>query len=195
MIRKHIDIDFAVFWRIRDAVFAVGPYNFKPDLVGVCYLSPLVFAALAALWAGSFADHLAFKLTKRNYGVREPEYRLWMLIIPAITATAGLLMWGVGASYGVHYMVLVIGIGITTFGVICASAIALSYAVDCFKEIAGESFAVILALRNTWGFAFSYAITPWIKGVGLRNCFITVAVLSFFYLPSNPNIYPTSQKS
>lgn len=39
-------------------------------------------------------------------------------------------MWGVGAIQRAHYMVLIIGIGITIFGVVCASAISLAYAVD-----------------------------------------------------------------
>jgi hypothetical protein len=37
-------------------------------------------------------------------------------------------------------MVLIIGIGITTFGsVVCASAILMAYATDCFEAMAGES--------------------------------------------------------
>lgn len=158
-----------------------SPYNFKPDMVGVSYLSPLVFGAAASVWSGHFADALTLKLAKRNGGIREPEQRLWFLAVPAIMTTGGLLMWGLGASFQVHYMVLIMGIGVTTFGVICASAISLAYAVDCFKEISGESFVSIIIIRNTMGFAFSYAITPWIEGVGLRDCFISVSFLSLFF--------------
>ena len=75
-------------------------------------------------------------------------------------------------------MVLVVGIGITTFGVFCTSAISLSYTVDCFKEIPGESFVAIMIVRNNLGFSFSYAITPWIEATGLRNCFISVSMIS-----------------
>lgn len=154
------------------------PYNFAPTMVGVAYLSPLAFGAVASAWAGTLADSLALRLAKRNGGVREPEHRLWGLPVASVATTGGLVMWGVGASLGAHYMVLIIGIGITTFGVVCASAISLSYSVDCFKEIAGESFVSIMIIRNTLGFAFSYAITPWIEGMGLRNCFISVSLIS-----------------
>lgn len=162
------------------SILSSSPYNFRPTMVGVAYLSPLVFGGAASLWAGKFSDSLAITLAKRNGGVREPEHRLWGLLVSAPIAAGGLLMWGVGASQNAHYMVLILGIGITTFGVVCASAISLAYAVDCFKEMAGESFVSINIIRNTIGFGFSYAITPWIESVGLRDCFISVSLISFF---------------
>ncbi|KAJ5952234.1 Major facilitator superfamily domain general substrate transporter [Penicillium vulpinum] len=162
------------------SILGSTPYNFPPTMVGVAYLSPFVFGGAASLWAGKISDSLAITLAKRNGGVREPEHRLWGLLLSAPIAAGGLLMWGVGASQEAHYMVLIIGIGVTTFGVVCASAISLAYAVDCFKEMAGESFVSINIIRNTIGFSFSYAITPWIEAVGLRNCFISVSLISFF---------------
>ncbi|KAL3489805.1 major facilitator superfamily domain-containing protein [Aspergillus germanicus] len=157
-----------------------GPYNSRPTMVGVAYLSPFVFGGAASIWAGKLADHLAIKLAERNGGVREAEHRLWILSVSALRASGGMLMWGVGASQEAHYMVLIIGIGITTFDVVCASAISLAYATDCFEAMAGESFVSIMIIRNTIGFAFSYAITPWIDAMGLRGCFISVSLISFF---------------
>ncbi|KAJ6444349.1 C2H2 transcription factor [Purpureocillium lavendulum] len=130
-------------------ILTPAPYEFKPTMVGVCYLSPFVFGAISSAWAGNFADSVALKLARRNKGIREPEHRLWGLAIAAMASTGGLII-----------------------------AISLAYAVDCFKEISGESFVAIIVLRNTMGFAFSYAITPWIEKVGLRNCFISVSMLS-----------------
>jgi MFS family permease len=161
-------------------ILGSSPYNFRPTMVGIAYLSPFVFGGAASIWAGKLADHLAIKLAKRNGGAREPEHRLWILSVSALMASGGMLMWGVGASQEAHYMVLIIGIGITTFGVVCASAISLAYATDCFEAMAGESFVSIMIIRNTIGFAFSYAITPWIDAMGLRDCFISVSLIPFF---------------
>lgn len=159
-------------------LLGAAPYNFPATMVGVAFLSPLLFGGIACVWAGKLSDILALRLAKRNGGIREPEHRLWGLAVSAVLTTGGLLMWGVGASLGSHFMVLIVGIGLVTCGVVAASAISLSYAVDCFKEISGEAFASIMVVRNTIGFSFSYAITPWIESVGLRNCFITVSILS-----------------
>lgn len=159
-------------------ILGAAPYNFPATMVGVAFLSPLLFGGIACVWSGKLSDTLALRLAKRNGGIREPEHRLWGLAFSALLTTGGLIMWGVGASLGSHFMVLVVGIGLVTCGVVAASAISLSYAVDCFKEISGESFASIMVVRNTIGFSFSYAITPWIESVGLRDCFITVSILS-----------------
>lgn len=160
-------------------ILGAPPYNFEARMVGVAFLSPLLFGAIACALSGKLSDTLTLQLAKRNGGVREPEHRLWGLAFSALLSTGGLIMWGVGASVSAHYMVLIVGIGLVTCGVVAASAISLSYAVDCFKEISGESFAAIMVVRNTIGFSFSYAITPWIESVGLLNCFISVSVLSF----------------
>jgi hypothetical protein len=37
-----------------------------------------------------------------------------------------------------------------------------------------------MIIPNTIGFAFSYAITHWIDAMGLRDCFISVSLTSFF---------------
>lgn len=170
---------YSVLNATMSMILNADPYNFPPRMVGVAYLSPLVGGGVACVWAGKMSDMLVLWLAKRNHGIREPEQRLWGLALSAIMSTTGLLMWGVGASQNAHYMVLIIGIGIKTFGVVSACAIALAYSVDCFKEIHGESFVSIMVIRNTIGFSFSYAITPWIESVGLRNCFISVAIISF----------------
>lgn len=154
------------------------PYNFQPTMVGVAYLSPFVAGAVASFWAGRFADWVALTLARRNGGVREPEQRLWGLSVSAVLASGGLILWGVGASRDLHYMALIFGIGMVTFGVVCGGAISLAYSVDCFKEISGESLVTVMLIRNTLGFAFSYAITPWIENMGLQNCFISVAMIS-----------------
>ncbi|CAI6093089.1 unnamed protein product [Clonostachys chloroleuca] len=154
------------------------PYSFSPAMVGVAYLSPFLAGAVASLWAGRFADWVALRLARKNGGIREPEHRLWGLALSALLASGGLLMWGVGASQGAQFMVLIIGIGLVTFGVVCGGAISLAYSVDCFKEMTGESLVTMMLIRNTLGFAFSYAITPWIENMGMRNCFISVAGIS-----------------
>ena len=54
-------------------------------------------------------------------------------------------------------------------------------------EIARESVISIVIIRKTIGFAMSHGINPWIDGMGPKNCFITVAMLSlactFTFLP------------
>lgn len=68
--------------------------------------------------------------------------------------------------------------GMMVFGLVVGGGIGIAYAVDCFKEISGESMASVMVIRNTIGFGIAYAITPWYTNEGLQNCFLEAGFLS-----------------
>lgn len=159
-------------------ILSSPPYNWSAALVGSVYAGPIIGSAFACLWSGHFADKLTLWLARRNNGIREAEQRLWPLTFSAVITAAGLILWGVGADKNIHWVGLVFGLGMLTFGVVTGGSIATAYNVDCFKDLAGETTVSIMIMRNTIGFAFNYAITPWYTNMGLQNCFITAAFLS-----------------
>jgi len=159
-------------------VLSAAPYNWSSAQVGCIYAGPIVGAAAASLWSGNAADWIALRLARRNNGIREPEHRLWVLGASGIISAAGLMIWGIGAHHGVHWVGLAFGLGMLTFGCVSGGAIAVSYNVDCFKSIAGETTVSIMVIRNTIGFGISYAITPWWQTQGLQDCFITAGMIS-----------------
>jgi MFS family permease len=159
-------------------VLSAAPYNWSTGLVGCIYTGPIIGAALGSLWAGIGADRITLWLARRNNGVREPEQRLWPLLLTAVLSCVGLIVWGVGAQHHIHWAGLAVGLGILTFSCVAGGSVALSYNIDCFKEISGESTTSIIVIRNTLGFAISYGITPWYTNMGLQNCFIMAGFLS-----------------
>ncbi|KAF2174058.1 hypothetical protein M409DRAFT_62222 [Zasmidium cellare ATCC 36951] len=159
-------------------VLSAPPYNWSAALIGCIYVGPIIGSILGCLWSGWLADKWVLRLARRNGGIREPEQRLWPLAIAGVFTCAGLILWGVGAAHGIHWLGLAFGLGMLTFGLIVGGSIGLSYAVDCFKEISGESMASVIIIRNTMGFGFSYAITPWYTDVGLQDCFLTAGFVS-----------------
>ncbi|EFX00406.1 major facilitator superfamily transporter [Grosmannia clavigera kw1407] len=159
-------------------VLSAAPYNWSSGLVGSIYIGPIVGAAVGCLWAGVVADRITLWLARRNGGIREPEQRLWPLALSSILSCVGLITWGVGAAHQVNWSGLAIALGILTFSVVTGGSIALSYNVDSFKDISGESTTGIIIVRNTLGFGISYAITPWYTNMGLQNCFIMAGFLS-----------------
>lgn len=110
---------------------------------------PQIGCCLAWWWAGWAGDEIAIRLARRNRGIREPEQRLWLLAFSGTIATAGLILWGVGAAHQIHFMAIIIGLGMTSFGIVSGGSTALAYDVDCFKEIAGESVVLVIVIRNT----------------------------------------------
>lgn len=64
--------------------------------------------------------------------------------------------------------------GCSTVGV----TLSLAYLVDSFREICGDAMSSVILIRNTMSFAIGYGITPWLDGLGLQNCFISVAFVA-----------------
>jgi MFS family permease len=159
-------------------VLSAAPYNWSTGLVGSIYTGPIIGAAFGSLWAGVIADKITLWLARRNNGVREPEQRLWPLALTSVLSCVGLIVWGVGAQQHIHWAGLAIGLGILTFSVVAGGSMALSYNVDCFKDISGDTTSSVIVIRNTLGFAISYGITPWYTNMGLQNCFIMAGFLS-----------------
>ncbi|KAL2105700.1 hypothetical protein VUR80DRAFT_7881 [Thermomyces stellatus] len=159
-------------------ILSSEPYNWKAASIGSVYAGPIIGSALACVWSGVVADKFTLWLARRNNGIREAEQRLWALAVSTVLTAAGLITWGVGAYHHVHWVGLVFGLGMLTFGVVTGGSIAVAYNVDCFKDLAGETTVSIMIIRNTIGFGFNYAITPWYENQGLQNCFITAAFLS-----------------
>ncbi|EXJ86337.1 hypothetical protein A1O3_03288 [Capronia epimyces CBS 606.96] len=160
-------------------VLSAAPYNFSTSAVGLGFLSVFVGAVLGALWAGWVGDRVALYLARRNGGIREPEHRLWVLVFSAVVGAAGFILWGVGAAHQVQFMGLIVGVGMVEFAVVAGGSTALAYDIDSFKEIAGESLILVIIVRNTLGFGFSYGITPWLNSQGLTDTFVAVGMLSF----------------
>ncbi len=159
-------------------ILSAAPYSWNSGQVGSIYTGPIIGAAFGSVWSGWIADKLTLWLARRNNGIREPEQRLWGLGICGLFTCSGLIIWGVGAYYQVHWAVLAVGLGILTAGVVAQGSIALSYNVDCFKDISGNSTTSIILVRNTMGFAIGYGITPWYTDMGLKSCFIMAGFLS-----------------
>lgn len=159
-------------------ILSSPPYSWSTGAVGLIYVGPFIGAALGSIWAGHIADRLTLILARRNKGIREPEQRLWPLVLAGILSCIGLIIWGVGAAHGAHWAVLAVGLGILIFSCVAGSSIVLSYNVDCFKDMSGESTVSVIIVRNTLGFAISYGITPWYTNMGLQNCFIMAGFLS-----------------
>ncbi|KAI3576140.1 major facilitator superfamily domain-containing protein [Fusarium oxysporum f. sp. albedinis] len=156
-------------------ILSASPYNWSTSMVGLIYVGPIIGAILGCLWSGVIADRITLSLARRNNGVREPEQRLWPLALSAFLSCVGLIVWGVGADNDIHWAGLAVGLMVLTFSCVTGGSIALSYNVDCFKDISGDTTTSIIIIRNTLGFAISYGITPctflfmiW-KGKSLRR--------------------------
>ncbi|KAK4047494.1 hypothetical protein OIV83_005407 [Microbotryomycetes sp. JL201] len=144
---------FLVLNLTQSLVFSAPPYNFSAQSVGFTNFAVLAGATLGLLTAGPGGDWIAAFLTKRNRNIREPEFRL-----PALWPFCALLLLGTTIT-AVGYtrqwaweIIICIGYGAIGWQVAAIPALAISYAVDCYKPVAGELLVTITINKNTWGY-------------------------------------------
>ncbi|CAL5868181.1 uncharacterized protein PFLUO_LOCUS2405 [Penicillium psychrofluorescens] len=160
-------------------IFGGSPYNFTGGTVGLMYIGPFIGSLIGGLYSGRFADWYHNWAARRNGGVREPEQRLVLYIMATVTLTVGNLLYGVGSANGIHWIGVVIGGGIVCIaGVVCGAS-PIAYISDSYRDLTGEGMITMTIIRDTMGFAASYAITPWVEAEGIQNTFLTVAMLAF----------------
>jgi MFS family permease len=90
-------------------------YGFEAWQSGLCFFAAVIGALLGILCGGHFSDWVADYFTKRNGGIREPEFRLPAIMISVITGPLALVLYGVGINNKLHWIVPTLGIGLSKF--------------------------------------------------------------------------------
>lgn len=166
----------------QSLIFSSDPYDFSVENVGNTNFAAFIGGILGMVMGGYGSDKITLILSRRNSGILEPEMRLWAMIPPAIINTAGLLMYGVGAAQGASWVLCAgFGTGCIAFGIGSGGAIAITYAVDCYPDIASESLVLMLFVRNCIGAGFTFAIQPWLDAQGLQTTSIIMAVICLVF--------------
>jgi hypothetical protein len=96
------------------------------------------------------------RLAKRNGGISEPEHILWTFMASLILVPFSLLLWGLGATYQVHWFGLVFAQGALSVSNAIACPMALAYAISAYPEMSGELVTTAVIIRNSMSFAINY---------------------------------------
>ena len=94
--------------------------------------------------------------SRRNGGVMEPEFRLWLFVGELIAIPGALLLWGLGAANHIHWFGLIFAMGVYAFGIAIAASLSISYAIDSYKDLGPDAIVTVMLIRNTMSFAVSY---------------------------------------
>ena len=118
-------------------------YNFSPLGTGLVYISPFIGGVLGTAVAGKVSDIIVRFMSGRNGGVYEPEFRL-VMAIPVMIATAiGLMGFGWSAAERDMWIVPTVFFGIISFGCSLGSTTAITFAVDSYRQYAGEALVTL----------------------------------------------------
>lgn len=149
-------------------IYQYEPYLFTASATGLTNFGALV-GSILGMFTGRLVDWVTLYLTKKNNGIMEPEYRLYVMVLPLITNAAGLLAYGLGSVYAAPWPVsVIIGQGFLGFAMSSSGTIVLTYAIDCYGKMASEAMVLMLFVRNMIGMGFTFAIQPWLTRDGLK---------------------------
>lgn len=118
-------------------------YHFKPLSIGLVYISPFIGGVLGTAVAGKVSDVIVRFMSRRNGGVYEPEFRLVMAIPVLISTVIGLMGFGWSADERDRWIVPTVFFGIISFGCALGSTTAITFAVDSYRQYAGEALVTL----------------------------------------------------
>ncbi|KAL4808585.1 major facilitator superfamily domain-containing protein [Aspergillus unguis] len=171
--------NMVLYWNLTEsAVLGGPPYNFTPSQVGYSNFGLAGGTVVGMLTAGPLSDLLIKRATARNNGVREAEMRLPAMLPFTILIVIGTVIGGLAMQNTWPWPVLVVvGYGISGMTMTSAPAIAVAYAVDSYKPLAGELMIVGTVFKNTTGFAMTYWVPPMIE----RDGYMTPLMVWFVF--------------
>jgi hypothetical protein len=150
-------------------------YNFTPLQTGLVYISPFVGGVLGTAVAGKVSDRIVRYMARKNDGVYEPEFRLVMALPIALTTVIGLMGYGWSAQERDAWIVPTIFFGLISFGCSLGSTTAITFAVDSYRQYAGEALVTLNFSKNIFhGLVFSLFFNKWLDGEGSRDTFVAI---------------------
>ncbi|KAF4449509.1 putative HOL1-like protein [Fusarium austroafricanum] len=168
-----------IFMQVTSIVFSAPPYLFTTAGVGYMALGPFVGNIFGSLYGGPLADWTVVRLARRNGGIFEPEMRLYPLVIPTIFMAGGIIMFGVTADRGMHWIYPSLGGAFFAFGLGANGDITFTLIIDTYRELTAEAFIGIAFMRNALSVGISFAIVPWMNQMGLSNMYIMSGCIAF----------------
>ncbi|KAK4497677.1 hypothetical protein PRZ48_010330 [Zasmidium cellare] len=159
-----------------------APYNFTSDQIGLMSLAPFIGNTLGSIICGPMSDYIAIKLAKRNNGIYEPEYRFWLFLPFVPFQLAGAWWFGYSLNNGWSWVHVALAYGLCNFGSAPLQSVALTYMLDAYNEIIGDSLTALTFVRNTFSTIFVFAMPAWIDGVGMANVFNTIGAIGVVIL-------------
>ncbi|KAK4543417.1 hypothetical protein LTR36_005560 [Oleoguttula mirabilis] len=165
-------------------------YNFTALQTGLVYVSPFVGGVLGTAVAGKVSDIIVRSLARRNGGVYEPEFRLIMAIPIMLTTVIGLMGYGWSAAERDLWIVPTIFFGLISFGCSLGSTTAITFAVDSYRQYAGEALVTLNFSKNIFhGLVFSLFFNRWLEAEGSKDVFVALGCIQIVCLLTTIPMY------
>ncbi|KAH7922411.1 MFS general substrate transporter [Leucogyrophana mollusca] len=156
-------------------------YDFEAGPVGlISGVGPFIAAILGNAIAGPLSDWSVTWLSRRNGGIYEPEFRLFMVIPLLVSTTIGWFGWAISANLLELWIGPAVFYSLLNFGQAVGSIAVVSYVVDAHSNYAPEAFATINCIKNLFTFGLTYYVVPWLAAQGVLRTFCTIGGINIW---------------
>ncbi|KAL3478706.1 MFS general substrate transporter [Aspergillus californicus] len=163
-------------------IFLAPPYGWEVGHVGLMALAGFIGSVLAFFVGGNLIDLISERMAKANGGIREPEFRLPALLIPAVIGPMGILAFGLCTARLLSWVGAAFGYGMQGFGLTALSNVVVTYAVDSYQHAAGEALVIVFVIRNTIAMLLALYTVDWQQATGVENAFGQMVAIQYFFL-------------
>lgn len=163
---------------VQEDTWIGEPWNYTNDQVGNMNLPCLIGSVIGVFYGGYCSDKFLIWMTKRNKGVMEAEYRLYLMTLCLFVFPTGMWIFGIGSARGWDWPVPYVGLGFIGFGYGCAGDLSITYLADSYPDMVLEGMVGVAVINNTLAMIFTFVASYWIDS-NLENSFLEVGAISF----------------
>lgn len=160
--------------------FAKPPYNNEIHFLGLFSLSGFVGSILAIPFGGYLVDMLSTRITATHNGYREPEYRLYALVVPATIGPMGVLLFGLTIAEKRPWIQPAIGFAMQSFGLTAISNIVVTHVIDTYLRLSGEAMVPVFVFKGVIGAVVVLYGDNWLRISGEKQAFGQMVGVQYF---------------
>jgi MFS family permease len=166
-------ITWIVVFSVVNGVLFPNIYGFSVSETGLIGLSPFIFSLIGEIVAGPLNDWICVRLTQKNHGVYEPEFRLPLILIVLVLGVVGFYGFGLTVDAKTHWTGPVMTFGLANMCLAFLATCVFGYVLDSYPNLAEEAFVAINS-RNLLTFGLTYFVNDWVAKDGPKEVFIVL---------------------
>lgn len=160
-------------------ILMAPPYLFQFEWLGFVQLAQVVDVAVMLPFLGWGSDVTVRLMSRLKGGTFEPEYRLLPLVLPAIAAVVGCIIYGrAGASPEQwSWAAVPVAYNLGYFAFLGANMVGITYIADAFPRQAGPMLLAVCAGRGFISFGLSFSTVPFVATSGYDGAMNVFAII------------------
>ncbi|KAK1255630.1 hypothetical protein MKX07_007889 [Trichoderma sp. CBMAI-0711] len=175
------NIALSFYLTIEEDYWTEDPWDYGDVAVSNMNIPCLIGSILGCFYGGYLSDLFVLWASRRNRGIQEAEFRLYLMFLCVLIFPTGMWLFGIGSAKGWDWPVPYVGLGFIGFGYGCAGDLSLTYLADCYPDMVLEGMVGVAVINNTLAMIFTFVASYWLD-TGVMDTFIELGVLGFVIL-------------